>query len=121
MACKPATAAAVGRRYPRTAPGQASGEDDYLWRLRKIEDQVHGLQKMIEADTWCPDVVTQVASATRPLQEAAVGAAHAGLVKPISCRRWPGGARIPWAKVPCDAGISHYPWGVYLWTMAGGA
>jgi len=74
MACKPATAAAVGRRYPRTAPGHASGEDDYLWRLRKIEDQVHGLQKMIEADTWCPDVVTQVvASATRPLQEAAVG------------------------------------------------
>jgi DNA-binding FrmR family transcriptional regulator len=28
---------------------------------------------MIEADTWCPDVVTQVASATRALQEVAVG------------------------------------------------
>ena len=42
-------------------------------RLRKIEGQVRGLQKMIEADTWCPDVVTQVASATRALQEVAVG------------------------------------------------
>jgi CsoR family transcriptional regulator, copper-sensing transcriptional repressor len=58
---------------PRTARGYASGKDDYLRRLRKIEGQVRGLQKMIKADTWCPDVVTQVASATRALQEVAVG------------------------------------------------
>jgi DNA-binding FrmR family transcriptional regulator len=57
----------------RTARGYASGKDDYLRRLRKIEGQVRGLQKMIEADTWCPDVVTQVASATRALQEVAAG------------------------------------------------
>jgi DNA-binding FrmR family transcriptional regulator len=57
----------------RTARGYASGKDDYLRRLRKIEGQVRGLQKMIEADTWCPDVVTQVASATRALREVAVG------------------------------------------------
>ena len=55
------------------ARGYASGKEDYLRRLRKIEGQVRGLQKMIEADTWCPDVVTQVASATRALQEVAVG------------------------------------------------
>jgi CsoR family transcriptional regulator, copper-sensing transcriptional repressor len=35
--------------------------------------QVRGLQKMIDADAWCPDVVIQVASATRALQEVAVG------------------------------------------------
>jgi DNA-binding FrmR family transcriptional regulator len=58
---------------PRPVRGYASGKDDYLRRLRKIEGQVRGLQKMIEADTWCPDVVTQVASATRALQEVAVG------------------------------------------------
>jgi DNA-binding FrmR family transcriptional regulator len=58
---------------PRSARGYASGQEDYLRRLRKIEGQVRGLQKMIEADTWCPDVVTQVASATRALQEVAVG------------------------------------------------
>ena len=57
----------------RTARGYASGKEDYLRRLRKIEGQVRGLQKMIEADTWCPDVVTQVTSATRALQEVAVG------------------------------------------------
>jgi DNA-binding FrmR family transcriptional regulator len=57
----------------RTARGYACGKDDYLRRLRKIEGQVRGLQKMIESDTWCPDVVTQVASATRALQEVAAG------------------------------------------------
>ncbi len=57
----------------RTARGYASGKDDYLRRLRKIEGQVRGLQRMIDADTWCPDVVTQLASATRALQEVAVG------------------------------------------------
>jgi CsoR family transcriptional regulator, copper-sensing transcriptional repressor len=58
---------------PRTARGYAQGKDDYLTRLRKVEGQVRGLQRMVEADTWCPDVVTQVASATRALQEVAVG------------------------------------------------
>ena len=58
---------------PRPVRGYASGKEDYLRRLRKIEGQVRGLQKMIEADTWCPDVVIQVASATRALQEVAVG------------------------------------------------
>jgi DNA-binding FrmR family transcriptional regulator len=57
----------------RSARGYASGKDDYLRRLRKVEGQVRGLQKMIEADTWCPDVITQVASATRALQEVATG------------------------------------------------
>lgn len=64
-----------GRPGSRLRPvrGYASGKEDYLARLRKIEGQVRGLQKMIEADTWCPDVVTQVASATWALQEVAIG------------------------------------------------
>jgi DNA-binding FrmR family transcriptional regulator len=72
----PVPACAAPRRAgatPRTVRGYASGKDDYLRRLRKIEGQVRGLQRMIEADAWCPDVVTQVASATRALQEVAVG------------------------------------------------
>ena len=58
---------------PRPGRGYASGRADYLVRLRRIEGQVRGLQRMIETDTWCPDVVTQVAAATRALQEVAVG------------------------------------------------
>ena len=57
---------------PRTR-GYASGKADYLARLRKIEGQVRGLQKMVEDDRWCPDVVTQIGSVTRALQEVAVG------------------------------------------------
>ena len=68
--CTPPTRPGTPRR---TARGYASGKDDYLTRLRKIEGQVRGLQKMVEADTWCPDVVTQVGSVTRALQEVAVG------------------------------------------------
>jgi DNA-binding FrmR family transcriptional regulator len=58
---------------PRVVRGYASGKDDYLARLRKIEGQVRGLQRMIADDRWCPDIVTQVGSATRALQEVAVG------------------------------------------------
>lgn len=55
------------------ARGYASGKPDYLARLHKIEGQVRGLQRMIEDDRWCPDVVTQIGSVTRALQEVAVG------------------------------------------------
>ena len=75
MTAMPADRVMAERRPhgPRPVRGYASGKDDYLRRLRKIEGQVRGLQKMIENDTWCPDVVTQVASATRALQEVAIG------------------------------------------------
>ena len=53
--------------------GYASGKDDYLIRLAKIEGQVRGLQRMVIADTYCPEIVVQIASATRALQEVAVG------------------------------------------------
>ena len=63
-------AATAGQRPRR---GYASGKADYLSRLAKIEGQVRGLQKMVDADTYCPNVVVQVASVTRALQEVAIG------------------------------------------------
>jgi DNA-binding FrmR family transcriptional regulator len=69
-ACSPPP---VDYRPTQPVRGYASGKADYLSRLRKIEGQIRGLQKMIEDDRWCPDIVTQVASATRALQEVAVG------------------------------------------------
>ena len=44
--------------------GPASRQDDHLLRLRKIEGQVRGLQRMIEDDRGCPHAVIQLASAT---------------------------------------------------------
>ncbi len=53
--------------------GYGENKDDYLRRLRKIEGQVRGLQKMIEDDKYCIDILTQVAAATRALQSVALG------------------------------------------------
>jgi DNA-binding FrmR family transcriptional regulator len=53
--------------------GYGENKDDYLKRLRKIEGQVRGLQKMIEDDKYCIDILTQVAAATRALQSVALG------------------------------------------------
>ncbi len=54
-------------------PGYSMEKDDYLARLRRIEGQIRGLQRLIEDDTYCIDVLTQVSAATRALQSVAVG------------------------------------------------
>ena len=53
--------------------GYTMNRDDYLKRLRRIEGQVRGLQRMVEEDTYCIDVLTQVSAATKALQSVAVG------------------------------------------------
>jgi CsoR family transcriptional regulator, copper-sensing transcriptional repressor len=53
--------------------GYTEDKDAYLRRLRKIEGQVRGLQRMVEQDTYCIDVLTQVAAVTRALQAVALG------------------------------------------------
>jgi DNA-binding FrmR family transcriptional regulator len=37
-------------------------------RLRRIEGQIRGLQKMVEEDRYCPDIITQIASAQEALR-----------------------------------------------------
>lgn len=44
---------------------------DHLKRLRRIEGQIRGLQRLIEGDTYCIDVLTQVSAAQRALQSLA--------------------------------------------------
>jgi CsoR family transcriptional regulator, copper-sensing transcriptional repressor len=56
-----------------TKPGYRDTKDDLLKRLRRIEGQVRGLHRMVEADTYCIDILTQVAAATKALQSVAVG------------------------------------------------
>jgi len=58
-------------------PRKAAGVDPQLKeanrnRLRRIEGQIRGLQKMVEDDRYCPDIITQVAS----VQEALRGVAR---------------------------------------------
>jgi CsoR family transcriptional regulator, copper-sensing transcriptional repressor len=56
-----------------TTRGYTMQKDDYLKRLRRVEGQVRGLQRMIEQDEYCIDVLTQVSAATKALQSVAVG------------------------------------------------
>ena len=53
--------------------GYAENKDSYLARLRRIEGQVRGLERMVESDKYCIDILTQVAAVTRALQSVALG------------------------------------------------
>lgn len=56
-----------------TPPGYTMRKDDYLKRLRRIEGQVRGLQRMVADDEYCIDILTQVSAATKALQSVAIG------------------------------------------------
>ena len=43
-------------------------KDDYLKRLRRVEGQVRGLQRMVEEEKYCIDILTQISAATKALQ-----------------------------------------------------
>lgn len=49
-------------------PGYAANKDKVLARLRRIEGQIRGLEKMVEGDRYCIDVLTQVAAAEAALK-----------------------------------------------------
>lgn len=53
-------------------PGYADTKDAHLKRLRRIEGQIRGLQRMVESDTYCIDILTQVSAATKALEAVAL-------------------------------------------------
>ncbi len=55
-----------------TTPGYADKKKAHLKRLRRIEGQVRGLQRMVDQDTYCIDVLTQVSAATKALEAVAL-------------------------------------------------
>lgn len=64
----------TGRKAPQmTDRGYSDQKDDYLKRLRRIEGQIRGLQRMVEDDVYCIDVLTQVSAANQALRSVAVG------------------------------------------------
>jgi DNA-binding FrmR family transcriptional regulator len=52
--------------------GYTGNKDAVLTRLRRIEGQVRGLQRMVDDDAYCIDVLTQVSAATNALQAVAL-------------------------------------------------
>ena len=53
--------------------GYTMDKDQYLKRLRRIEGQVRGIQRMIDEDVYCIDVLTQLSAATKALQSVGIG------------------------------------------------
>ncbi|WP_414941808.1 metal-sensitive transcriptional regulator [Amycolatopsis sp. cmx-11-51] len=53
--------------------GYTRGRDEYLTRLRRVEGQLRGLQRMVEEDKYCIDILTQVSAATKALQSVSLG------------------------------------------------
>jgi DNA-binding FrmR family transcriptional regulator len=53
--------------------GYTPDKDAYLKRLRRVEGQVRGLQRMVQEDVYCIDILTQVSAVTRALQAVALG------------------------------------------------
>ncbi len=53
--------------------GYIHRKKDHLRRLRRIEGQTRGLQRMVEEEKYCIDILTQVSSVTKALQAVALG------------------------------------------------
>ena len=54
-------------------PGYTTRKDDFTRRLRRIEGQARGLQRMVDEDKYCIDILTQVAAMTSALESVALG------------------------------------------------
>jgi CsoR family transcriptional regulator, copper-sensing transcriptional repressor len=55
--------------------GYTETKDQLLKRLRRIEGQVRGVQRMVEEDRWCPDILQQIAAVNAALDKVALGLA----------------------------------------------
>ena len=58
---------------PVMAHGYIKDKDDYLRRLRRVEGQIRGLQRMVDEEIYCIDILTQVSAATKALETVALG------------------------------------------------
>ena len=54
-------------------PGYIDNKEAQLKRLRRIEGQIRGLQRMVDEEAYCIDILTQVSAATKALESVALG------------------------------------------------
>ena len=54
-------------------PGYSDDKEAVRRRLRRIEGQVRGLQRMVDEDKYCIDILTQVSAVTKALQAVSLG------------------------------------------------
>jgi CsoR family transcriptional regulator, copper-sensing transcriptional repressor len=84
--------------HDRGTHGYHKQKDEHLKRLRRIEGQVRGLQRMVDEDVYCIDVLTQVSASTKALQSFALRLLEEHLRHCVADAAVQGGAEID-AKV----------------------
>ncbi|WP_312180676.1 metal-sensitive transcriptional regulator [Arthrobacter sp.] len=55
-----------------TGHGYISDKDRYLARLKRIEGQARGIHRMVDEDTYCIDILTQISALTSALENVAL-------------------------------------------------
>jgi DNA-binding FrmR family transcriptional regulator len=83
--------------------GYSAEKQALLSRLRRIEGQVRGLQRMVEQDTYCIDVLTQISAANRALQAVAVGLLEGHIAHCVVAAAQDGGDPTAKVKEASDA------------------
>jgi DNA-binding FrmR family transcriptional regulator len=58
--------------HDRGVHGYHKQKAEHLKRLRRIEGQIRGLQRMVDEDVYCIDILTQVSASTKALQSFAL-------------------------------------------------
>jgi DNA-binding FrmR family transcriptional regulator len=56
--------------------GYAATKEQLQKRLRRIAGQVRGVEKMVDEDRWCPDILIQIAAIRSALDQVALGLAN---------------------------------------------
>jgi len=62
------------------ARGYDENRDAHLRRLRRVEGQIRGIQRMVDEDQYCIDILTQISAATSALERVAVDLLEAHLL-----------------------------------------
>ena len=53
--------------------GYMHRKEAYVRRIRRIEGQARGLQRMVDEETYCIDILTQISAITKALQSVGLG------------------------------------------------
>ncbi|MFI5531347.1 metal-sensitive transcriptional regulator [Kitasatospora sp. NPDC051853] len=86
--------------------GYSARKAEHLKRLRRIEGQVRGLQRMVDEDVYCIDVLTQVSAGTKALQAFALSLLEEHLRHCVAAAAEEGGAELEAKVAEATAAIS---------------
>ncbi|GAA4860387.1 metal-sensitive transcriptional regulator [Kitasatospora terrestris] len=86
--------------------GYSEQKDAHLKRLRRIEGQIRGLQRMVDEDVYCIDILTQVSASTKAIQAFALSLLEEHLRHCVAAAAEEGGAELDGKVAEATAAIA---------------